>query len=202
MISKLNAVPHTLRVHLFFLLNSYYQKTETASHNSPAFFRSFASCQRYIPLLIPPPPQSTVHPCVPPPMSAFFLLSPHPFARSLPRRCSRLGHCFAISRVPWLRETKGQQWAPDEISNRIFLSLPLLSLFLSLSFSFPCTASLSLSLCLLAHPPSRGLLIPSARRAGETGRCEGIYFGGWNGRCTLEEERVIASSFVSCVYVI
>lgn len=54
MISKLNAVPHTLRVHLFFLLNSYYQKTETASHNSPAFFRSFASCQRYIPLLIPP----------------------------------------------------------------------------------------------------------------------------------------------------
>lgn len=41
-----------------------------------------------------------------------------------------------VFRVPWLRETKGQQWAPDEISNRIFLLCVTVSLSLLLFLSF------------------------------------------------------------------
>lgn len=147
MISKLNAVPHTLRVHLFFLLNSYYQKTETASHNSPAFFRSFASCQRYIPLLIPSPsPVDCPSVCPPSDVRLFSPLSP-PLCQVPSTALLEARALFRDIPRPLATRNKGPTMGPRR-DLQPYLPLPPSSFSFSLSLLLLSLHRFSLSLSL------------------------------------------------------
>lgn len=182
LISKLNAVPHTPSTS--FLLNSN-QKRDRISQPGifplvcivPTIYSLSPSPTLLFPYLYQPlPPLPSLRrlstrvfrvyssPLLhPPPMSAFFLLPspPHPYARSLPRRCSRHGHCFAISAYSASpgyakqRANNGPQTRSPTVSSSSVLQFPSpLPLFPSL-----------LSFFLSFFPPSSHRLLPSSSLA-------------------------------------